>query len=425
MHSRISIAYVLVALYSTALAAPWHTFDERQVAYDWGSTELRGVNIGGWLVLEPFITPSIFWKYSSDDWVVGDEWSLCQKIGKGECYEALNSHWDSFLKLEDLQRIKNAGFNVVRIPIGYWSYIDVESEYVSGAASYLDRAIMWARKTGLKVIIDLHGAPKSQNGFDHSGHALEWPQWGQGESIPQTHKVLKILGEKYATGSIQEVVIAIELLNEPLLSKLDENMVKQFYRDGYYNLRTISDTPMMMHDGFERPSWLNEFLTPADNNAQNVIVDHHEYQIFNAYEVAWSTGQHLSAVCQAADYWAASDKWMVIGEWSGAMTDCAPHLNGFKAGNRYEGTYKDSWWMGSCSGKSGEVEFWSQQWKDEMRKYIETQLDAFEAKTKGWIFWNFKTEGSAGEWDLFQLLDGGVFPQPLADRKFGKVCANF
>lgn len=35
----------------------------------------------------------------------------------------------------------------------------------------------------------------------------------------------------------------------------------------------------------------------------------------------------------------------------------------------------------------------------------------------------FKTEGHvAPEWDAFALLDAGVFPQPLTDRKFGPVC---
>ncbi|KAK7183576.1 putative exo-beta-1,3-glucanase [Paraphaeosphaeria sporulosa] len=405
MHLRFSIAHVLEVFWCAALATP---LDERGVAWDWSSTtnKVRGVNIGGWLVLEPFITPSIFWQYSSNDWTVGDEWSLCKKIGKTECRKALRAHWDSFVKLEDFRKIKKAGFNAVRIPVGYWSFLEIEWEYVSGAAPYLDKAIGWARKTGLKVIIDLHGAPKSQNGFDHSGHAIEWPRWGDGDSIPNTHKPL----------------------NEPFLVKLDDNMVKQFYRDSYYNLRLISnDMPMMIHDGFERPSWMNNFLTPDDNNAQNVIIDHHEYQIFNSFEVAKSTDEHRQAVCRAADYWADSDKWIVVGEWSGAMTDCAPQLNGFKEGNRHEGTYKDDWWVGSCWGPilSGEVQHWEQWWKDDVRKYIETQLDVFENMTKGWIFWNFKTEGSAGDWDLFQLLDGGVFPQPITDRKFGKYCLNF
>ncbi|KAF2193746.1 glycoside hydrolase family 5 protein [Zopfia rhizophila CBS 207.26] len=79
------------------------------------------------------------------------------------------------------------------------------------------------------------------------------------------------------------------------------------------------------------------------------------------------------------------------------MTDCAPHLNGFRAGNRYEGTFPGSWRIGSCAGRSEKVSKWSQKMEDDTRKYIKTQLDAYETKTQGWIFWNFKTEGSAGE----------------------------
>lgn len=100
------------------------------------------------------------------------------------------------MSLSDFQKLMYAGFNVVRIPVGYWSYIDVGEPYTFGAAEYLDRAIQWARETGMKVIIDLHGAPKSQNGFNHSGHKLRSPGWGEGDSIDRTHEVLKIIGEK-------------------------------------------------------------------------------------------------------------------------------------------------------------------------------------------------------------------------------------
>lgn len=33
--------------------------------------------------------------------------------------------------------------------------------------------------------------------------------------------------------------------------------------------------------------------------------------------------------------------------------------------------------------------------KDNHRQYIEAQLDSYESKTKGWVFWNFKTELNA------------------------------
>lgn len=165
--------------------------------------------------------------------------------------------------------------------------------------SYLDAAIDWARITGLKVVIDLHGAPKSQNGFDHSGHKASAPAWGDADSLSYTHAALRVLEQKYAVPSMQDVVVAIQPLNEPFLQKLDLNMVRQFYRDAFYNLREISDTPALLHDGFYDPAWMNGFLTPQDNGAQGVIVDHHEYQIFDSGLVAMSVDQHVNLMCDS------------------------------------------------------------------------------------------------------------------------------
>lgn len=376
----------------------------------------------------------------------------------------LKPHWDTFVTLDDFWKIKNAGFNLVRIPVGYWSYVDPWGPYAQGAAPYVDAAIDWARITGLKVVIDLHGAPKSQNGFDHSGHRAPTPGWGDADSLGYTHAALRKIEEKYAVPSMQDVVVAIQILNEPYMIKLDKDMVKSFYRDAYENLRRISDTPVMLHDGFFQPSWMNGFLTLQDNNAQNVIVDHHEYQIFDKDLVAMSVDQHVNMMCNSVScpishhtrvlltstlrpttspalisgpsvrshssfphYLTPStnNSLLVVGEWSSALTDCAKHLNGFASGSRLDGSYPSTSYVASCTGKSGRVSDWSNEWKDSIRRYIEVQLDAYEAKTQGWIFWNFKTEGSAGDWDLFQLLDGGVFPQPLSERRFGKQCANF
>jgi glucan 1,3-beta-glucosidase len=246
-----------------------------------------------------FITPSLFDKYNSPDHPVIDEWSLCDKVGQASCADALKSHWDNFVSLDDFWKIKNAGFNVVRIPVGYWSYIDPWGPYTQGAAPYLDAAIDWARQTGLKVVIDLHGAPKSQNGFDHSGHKSAYPGWGDDDSIRYTHLALRKIEEKYAVPLMQDVVIAIQPLNEPFLAMLQEETVVDFYRDAYYNLREFSDTPAMLHDGFKEPSWMNGFLSPEDNGAYNVIVDHHEYQIFDSGLVALLVDQHLSLMCNS------------------------------------------------------------------------------------------------------------------------------
>jgi aryl-phospho-beta-D-glucosidase BglC (GH1 family) len=59
--------------------------------------------------------------------------------------------------------------NHVRVPIGYWAW-DIEDgePYIQGQLPYLRNAVDWASKYGLKVLIDLHGAPGSQNGYAFS-----------------------------------------------------------------------------------------------------------------------------------------------------------------------------------------------------------------------------------------------------------------
>ena len=105
------------------------------------------------------------------------------------------------------------------------------------------------------------------------------------------------------------------------------------------------------------------------------------------------------------------------------MTDCARYLNGFGVGARYDGTYPGTTYVGDC-GWINNLAQWPDYYKDDTRGFIEAQMVAYETKTQGWIWWNFKTEGGAPEWDAFQLIDAGIFPQPLSDRKFSAICDN-
>jgi glucan 1,3-beta-glucosidase len=108
---------------------------------------------GGGL-FEPWITPSIFQQFPGASIV--DEYTLCQQAPNAE--QILQTHWSTWTGLGDFQKIAGAGFNIVRIPIGYWAFQKYEEDpYIMGAQDYLDQAIGWARQTGLRVVIDLHG----------------------------------------------------------------------------------------------------------------------------------------------------------------------------------------------------------------------------------------------------------------------------
>jgi glucan 1,3-beta-glucosidase len=162
---------------------------------------------------------------------------------------------------------------------------------------------------------------------------------------------------------------------------------------------------------------------PHTNNHCAVIVDHHEYQVFDNEVVGLAPWQHRQLVCNRRPEWSNSDKWLVVGEWSAAQTDCALHLNSYRVGARFDGSYPGSSYHGSCADKTN-IANWNSDYRGDVRGFIEAQLDTYEKHANGWFFWNFKTEKDAHEWNAFALLDAGLFPQPLTNRLFGPVCSS-
>jgi len=65
MVGLIYILWAITSLLSSTLSSSW---DPRVI---------RGVNIGGWLLTEEWITPSL---YDSTD--AADEWHLCNELGQ-------------------------------------------------------------------------------------------------------------------------------------------------------------------------------------------------------------------------------------------------------------------------------------------------------------------------------------------------------
>ncbi|KAF2014023.1 glycoside hydrolase family 5 protein [Aaosphaeria arxii CBS 175.79] len=395
----------LLALSSNASPiTPW----KRAPSFDFNGQKVRGVNLGGWFVLEPWITPSLF---EGNDAI--DEYSFAQTLGKDAAKARLSEHWNSWITQDDFNRIAGAGLNHVRIPIGYWSVISRDEDpYVTGAYDVFGKALDWAQAAGLKVIIDLHGAPGSQNGFDNSGRYGS-VQWTQGDTVSHTLRVLNKLRDDHAS---HPAVSSIQLLNEPLGPSLDMSTVRQFYMDGWGNLKD-SNVAVAFHDAFQGVTSWGDFGA----GMWNLLLDTHHYEIFDNSQVAMSPDDHFRTACDFGGQMASTGKWTIAGEWTGAITDCAKWLNGKGKGARYDGTFQGSTAVGSCDGKyTGTVAGLSDADKYNVRRFIEAQLDGYE-KATGWVFWTWKTEG-APEWDMKALLEGGLFPQPLTDRKYPGQC---
>ncbi|KAF8827374.1 hypothetical protein HHX47_DHR4000380 [Lentinula edodes] len=134
----------------------------------WGENVARGVNLGGWLVTEPFIVPSLYEKYvnNSQNITVLDEWTLSLAMGLDLASE-MGHHYETFITEQDFAEIAAAGLNWVRIPIGFWAIEAINDEpfLVGTSWTYFLKAIQWARKYGIRIYLDLHALPGSQNGW--------------------------------------------------------------------------------------------------------------------------------------------------------------------------------------------------------------------------------------------------------------------
>jgi aryl-phospho-beta-D-glucosidase BglC (GH1 family) len=136
------------------------------LSFDYSNEKVRGVNLGGWFVLEPWITPSLFEPFTAGN--VVDEYTFTQALGQTAAQNQLEAHWNSWITQDDFNEIASMGLNHVRIPIGYWALNPLPGDpYVQGQLPILDNAIGWARSAGIKVLLDLHGGedfpPDCQN----------------------------------------------------------------------------------------------------------------------------------------------------------------------------------------------------------------------------------------------------------------------
>ncbi|KAL1636925.1 hypothetical protein SLS56_001022 [Neofusicoccum ribis] len=414
------ILFLLATLFALTQAHPSPT-DGALIVQAAASPFLRGVNLGGWLVLEPFLTPEFFAANGAVD-----QWTFDQQAGSEN---VLRHHWDTFCTEADIQKLASYGVNAVRIGIGFWAYDNAGTPYHSGADAYLSKAIQWAENAGILVVIELHGAPGSQNGDVNSGHLGEW-EWQTGPgNLDRTTNVLKIIAQKYGTKELANTVVAIELVNEPT-NTLPNTLqtIKSWMKTAYGAVRAAASNKnlrIVMHDQWVTPkNWLDINAALNGPNPGSFFIDVHQYQIFTEEDRNLDQPGHIKKVCKFATEQLAFAKKnnlpIHVGEFSGNTFICVnPDGSTFADP---EGTDKICRAKGcQCETDGGiNVNEWSDALTRQVRRYIEDQLYVYEEYAGGWFFWNFKGPGS---WGFMAGIEKGFIPKPLTDRHYPNPCA--
>ena len=110
------------------------------------SSALAGVNLGGWMVIQPWITPSLFYQFEGKPpaQTAMDMHGFCRVLGPTEGNRQLREHWRKWVTESDLRRLAKTGVNSVRLPVGDWIWTPYEP-YVGCTDGSLDE--LWRPAT--------------------------------------------------------------------------------------------------------------------------------------------------------------------------------------------------------------------------------------------------------------------------------------
>jgi aryl-phospho-beta-D-glucosidase BglC (GH1 family) len=385
---------------------------------------VKGVNLGNWLVLEKWMSPALF-----DGTTAEDEYYLPRQLSP-EVYEArIKVHRSEYISERDFAQIKRIGLNTVRIPVPYFIFGDREP--FIGCIEELDHAFAWAEKYDLKILIDLHTAPLSQNGFDNGGLSgvCRWSQTP--EEVDFVLNVLEKLAKRYGK---RKGLFGITPINEPITEEVWEAMdvpkrypavdpelakgtkpntmefLRDFYTRAYDRIRPniADDAYVVFHDGFQVNAW-KDFLTQS--KFKNVMLDTHQYlmmaEVFGCEQtmdgyLKYIEENFAKVVAEVQEYVP-----IVCGEW------CL--FNSLAVGMDTKGGQSVLNGIDFSENKPGMSE---EERKNVYRRLGEAQLAAWK-KGSGFFYWNYKLLLDTVNdhnwfgwdcWDLSKSVDLGWFP---------------
>lgn len=360
--------------------------------------KIRGVNLGNWLVLEKWMSPELYNGTTAED-----ETYFCLQLSENEKRARLKVHRDTWITSRDFAYLAEKGINFVRIPVPFFIFEDY-GPYVS-CSEYLDKAMKWANQYGLKVLIDLHTVPGSQNGSDNAGICgiIQWAN--HPERVEVALDVLERLALRYGQ---DDALYGIEVLNEPmtsdgamarLMSKqgveivarypaVDKELAKKnetydnawlegFYRDAYARIRKYLPVSkaVVFDDAFDMhhfADWL-----AAQKDFENVALDTHQY--------------------------------IMLADW---MHLCEPNVDAYaeyvgthmleevRYGQERVPTFVGEWCL--FNAQPGLAEETKAVRKEAYSKIAKAQLDCF-GQCEGWFYWCYKTHLDDPDWDCWDI----------------------
>ena len=247
------------------------------------TVQLKGVNLGGWLVEEPWMTPIVSEPPAgSSEPKVTDHraiWGLVEKrLGHDSMVRVRDAWRDNWITKTDFDRIKAAGFNHVRIPF-LVSLLDEPN-----GLARLHWAVDTAAADGLYTVLDMHGAPGGQSDEAHNGLGKSNRLWFDVDNIIKMENAWIRLAKEFKTSN----AAMFDLMNEPMGAP-NPAMLMLVYDRVIRAIRTVDPNKVLLvEDGYKG---FDTTVHPNLANWTNVCYSLHFYN-FDAKK----TEDHITAL---------------------------------------------------------------------------------------------------------------------------------
>ena len=258
----------LLALGSSATAQTGfvHAQGKELIGIDGKPLMLRGINLGNWFLPEGYM-----FRFDHGPSSAREIDALFRDLAGPDATDRFWREWrENYISREDIQLIRKAGFNSVRIPLHHALFVENGAGFPT-----LDRVIGWCREAGIAVVLDLHAAPGGQTGSNIDD------SWG----YPWLFEIRKAqedsvaLWRRLATRYANEpAVLGYDLLNEPIpqfayLQKYNAQL-EPLYKQIVAAIREVDKNHIVILGGAQWDTNFKVFGPPFDANS---IYQFHKY----------------------------------------------------------------------------------------------------------------------------------------------------
>ena len=270
---RVQISTNAVAAFSLL-----HTSGTRIVNASGATVQLKGLNLGGWFIMEKWMCPL-------DSGSLPDTYSvitnLDRRFGVAIEQSLLRTYQTNWITTADLDNITNGGYNCVRVPVWWGNFYSITNTTSSGwradAFAVLDWLVTNCATRNIYVVIDMHGVVGGQSTSDSTGQQNQNQYWTSSTFQNETAYLWTQIATHYKGNS---AVAGYDLINEPFGTNNSTTtaMVWPAYASLYTTVRAADpDHIIIMEGAFGSWNW-SMLPNPATYGWTNVVYSMHEYQ---------------------------------------------------------------------------------------------------------------------------------------------------